>query len=244
MNVFSVSLASRPLAMTAAPSAVIRLQVASNDNRILLCLRQSARATAPSFPRPFQEISTLFRRAFICGTDKISHHTAPWFNIKAVFQGRGSNYQDETVMRPFYVYNGNSYTGKTVYKTSRPRRPINQLGDLPGWSVKRVTTHDLCHQWIYHINKNECTHYITSTSHSILTGRPNILPLVACWVTNNFRLFHTLVRQHLHAHIERVPFPSIIVGHVRTVQPMGEDLTYVTPSLIGWDLSHMTWDDR
>ena len=194
MNVFSVSLASRPLAMTAAPSAVIRLQVASNDNRILLCLRQSARATAPSFPRPFQEISTLFRRAFICGTDKVNRHTAPCFNIKAVFhQGRWSNYQDETVVRSFYVYNGNSYTGKTVYKTSRPRRPINQLGDrkthldgplndsrsLPSMDIsyqqKRVHT-------VHYLNKP--LNIDRATQHSSISGPSAGWPIIFAYFTH------------------------------------------------------------
>ena len=42
------------------------------------------------------------------------------------------------------------------------------------------------------MNIVQSTQHITSTNHSILAGRPNLPPLVVCWATNNFRLFHIL----------------------------------------------------
>ena len=38
----------------------------------------------------------------------------PRLNIKTVFPGLGFHYKVKTVVRPFYLYNGNSYAGKTA----------------------------------------------------------------------------------------------------------------------------------
>ena len=39
----------------------------------------------------------------------------PWFNIKkSSYQYRKSNYGDKTILRPSYLHNGISYTGKTT----------------------------------------------------------------------------------------------------------------------------------
>ena len=43
--------------------------------------------------------------------------TAPWApSQKTVFLGMGIfHYKDKTVVRPSYLYNGNAYTGKTIF---------------------------------------------------------------------------------------------------------------------------------
>ena len=41
--------------------------------------------------------------------------SGPWFNIKTpYFQYRESHYGDKTILRPSYLHNGISYTGKTA----------------------------------------------------------------------------------------------------------------------------------
>ena len=40
--------------------------------------------------------------------------TGTWFNIKMAYQYRKSHFSDKMIVRPFYLHNGNSYTGKTA----------------------------------------------------------------------------------------------------------------------------------
>ena len=43
-------------------------------------------------------------------------YTGPWFNIKMTsYQYRKSHCGDKTILRPSYLHNGISYTGKTTY---------------------------------------------------------------------------------------------------------------------------------
>ena len=47
-------------------------------------------------------------------------HTGPCFNIKTTSRAIGSHYQDEMVVRPSYLYNRNSYAGRTTLFIETP----------------------------------------------------------------------------------------------------------------------------
>ena len=62
-------------------------------------------------PRP-----SCLQLYFSCYTAACSHSSwpGPWFNIKMSYQYRKSHCGDKTVLRPPYVHNGISYTGKRI----------------------------------------------------------------------------------------------------------------------------------
>ena len=58
-------------------------------------------------------ISPALRMYDILALRKPLKHTGPWFNIKmSSYQYRKSHCGDKTILRPSYLHNGISYTGK------------------------------------------------------------------------------------------------------------------------------------
>ena len=94
----------------------------------------------------------------------------------------------------------------TYKSTGRPRDPC-------GWSVKRLKIFAI-KGYIISTNVNivKYAQHITSTNYSIVTRRPNLPPLVVCWATDNFPLFHTLG-------LKSIFFPSALKKGVYTAEP-------------------------
>ena len=56
-----------------------------------------------------------FRWNHLCLICWLSKYTGPWFNIKMTsYQYKKSHCGDKTILRPSYLHNGISYTGKTT----------------------------------------------------------------------------------------------------------------------------------
>ena len=66
-----------------------------------------------------RHLSSPETRSFVQQTiqdqDKKTHTSGPWFNIKmSSYQYRKSHCGDKTILRPSYLHNGISYTGKMI----------------------------------------------------------------------------------------------------------------------------------
>ena len=92
-------------------------------------------------------------------SDMITRSTPePWFNIKMSYQSRKSHCGDKTILRPSYLHNGLSYTGKTTslywigpQSSNRHRRQCEERKNVQPYVTQSTTPSPLPHHYIWPI---------------------------------------------------------------------------------------------